>query len=255
MGNRSTDVELLMDECNDLFRKQSSWSEKALIDALVERQVHKWTRERAASAIHRALTDQEIDLVAGRGDRIIYYASDDSMYFHAAKGLTKSWGRTMGLRNVLAVPTAYVRKGRHEGVWLHPDLLVLADPRRRRSATAGREIHAVEVEASGGFDVRSIYQAYEQGRGADYKWVFAPVTMDPGVARDRIEVAAQELGVGWVEMAPLTAPSQWITRVKARRDSRVTADARAHLMEINGVPPEDQALWLDDPRVVGIGRF
>ena len=50
-------------------------------------------------------------------------------------------------------------------------------------------------------------------------------------------------------------PSQWTTRVKARRDSRVTADARAHLMEINGVPPEDQALWLDDRRVVGIGRF
>lgn len=255
MTNRSTDVELLMSECDEIYKGKSSWSEAALIAELVRRQVHKWTPERAASAIHRALEDQEIDLVAGRGDRIIYFGNDSSLYYHAARGMAKAWGRAMGLRYVLALQTAQARKGRHEGIWLHPDLLVLADPSRRRSATAGREVHAVEVESSGGFTIESIYQAYEQGRGADYQWVFAAKAMDPGPARDRIEVAAEEMGVGWVEISDLTAPSRWITRIQARRNPRATAESRAHLLTINGVPEEDQEFWLQERKAVGIGRL
>lgn len=255
MTNRPTDVELLMSECDELFNGKSSWSEAALIAELVRRQVHKWTPERAASAIDRALADQEVDLLAGHADRIIYFGNDSSLYYHAARGMAKAWGRAMGLRNVLAIRTAHTRKGRHEGNWLHPDLLVLADPRRRRSATAGREIHSVEVESSGGFTIGSIYQAFEQDRGADYRWVFAAKVMDPGAARDRIEVAAREMGVGWVEMSPLTAPSQWTTRTQARRNPQVTADSRAHLMTINGIPEEDQEFWLQERKAVGIGQL
>jgi hypothetical protein len=64
-----------------------------------------------------------------------------------------------------------------------------ADPAKRPSVHDQRRTHALEIEQRSGFDIRSIYQAYEHGRGANYTWVFAHAEKTGA----RSSVAAQEL--------------------------------------------------------------
>lgn len=62
--------------------------------------------------------------------------------------------------------------------------------------------------------MRSVYQVYETGRGADLSWV-----MYTGPSRTdhkdwpRIEAAATDLKVGIVHMPKPTAPAAWVTQV------------------------------------------
>ena len=91
-------------------------------------------------------------------------------------------------------------------------------PRRKKTAEADREIHAIEIEQPTGFDVRSVHQAYAQARGAKYAWRFVsrPHTMSD-VEWDRIVDVATDLGVGLVTFV---APHVWdgyAIRVPARR--------------------------------------
>ena len=90
------------------------------------------------------------------------------------------------------------------GTWTHPDLVVSADPRRRRSRSEPPRLHAIEVETAEGFDLKSVYQAHAQGRGANYCWVigaFAAGVTD--YEWDRALWTAKELGVGIVELRDL----------------------------------------------------
>lgn len=64
----------------------------------------------------------------------------------------------------------------------------------RLSGNDPKDLHALEVERESGFDIRSVYQAHEQARGAHFAWVFAHAVD----ADQRIRIAANDLGVGVV---------------------------------------------------------
>ena len=132
------------------------------------------------------------------------------IYADVARIITTYWGpRTMGLRNIDVIGTS--RSGKHGGgVWTHPDLVVAADPTRRKSQNEPRRLHAVEVETAAGFDLKSVYQAHAQGRDANYSWVFG--SKEPGVEKsdwDRVLWTAQQLGVGLVTFTKPHAFGTW----------------------------------------------
>lgn len=241
MPGRRTDIDLLIDDCTRIFPKRSDWgTEEAITQALIQDGTHRWDALRVSSALHRAMEDESVALVAGRGGHILYGGNDKSLLLPAANGILGSWGRSNGFRSPLIIKTSNAHGGRHGGVWQHPDLIVFA-PKGRKPAGDGYVLHAIEVEPAGGFDIRSVHQAYEQGRGADYCWVFSRGKQSEGPARQRIERAAKELGVGWVEMIKWTAPSTWVSSVPARsrtsskRDKASSAQDRFALLETNGL--------------------
>jgi hypothetical protein len=171
------------------------------------------TVEQAYATIERACADPNSNVTATRGGTVTYWGtevgSQVALYSAVARVLTAFLGpRQLGLRNV---ETRQPRSGRGagEGVWVRPDLVVFADPRRRPSVNDPRRTHAIEIEQRSGFDVRSIYQAYEQGRGANYTWVFA----NSEVRNERVARAALELGVGTVTF---TNPSVYGTYVMSQ---------------------------------------
>ena len=89
----------------------------------------------------------------------------------------------------------------------------------------------MEVEQRNGFDVRSVYQAHEQGRGANYSWVFAH--SDDSDAR--VATAAAELGVGVVVF---TNPGSYGTYKMTNKATFKPAgrDAREQFLARCGVP-------------------
>ena len=64
--------------------------------------------------------------------------------------------------------TSRAPSGSPSGIWQNPDLVVAV--RRREGSDPREHFHAIEVEQANGFDIRSVYQAHEQGRGADFAW-------------------------------------------------------------------------------------
>lgn len=255
MTQRSTDPELLVRLCREHF-KQADWGLESNIVGFLAKS-HGWTHRRVESALHRALEDESQPLLIGRGGHIVYYGDDRSLYLPVTRGILGSWSRSLGYRSIKVFNTSHCHFGKHNGVWQHPDLIFFADPRRRRSSTAPRETHAVEVEQRRGFNISSIYQAYEHGRGADYSWVFSVGLLQDGWARDRIMIVADELGVGWVEMRKPTAPSTWKIHVKAlrrdklsaRRKSATTPHDRDDFLHRNGL--KDEVHLLGDRNSVG----
>lgn len=263
MSDRRTVVDLLIDDCKRLFPGKSDWgTEASITEALCKDPTHQWNATRVSSALHRAMEDESIALVSGRGGHIIYGGSDGSLLLPAAKGILASWGRSNGWRFPLVIKTSNAHGGKNAGAWQHPDLIVFADPKRRSSTDAGRQLHAIEVEPAGGFDIKSIYQAFEQGRGADYCWVFSYGSQEDGTARRRIERAARELGVGWVEMIKWTAPSTWEIpvpaglRASSRRSQAPSEEDRLALLETNGLRQAAmQRHWFHDRTAIGTFGF
>ena len=86
------------------------------------------------------------------------------------------------------------------------------------------QFHAVEVERHAGFDIRSVYQAYEQGRGAHFSWVFFAGPMKPEDEWARIKVAAKDRGVGLVHTPRPSAPAGWKTLLRAKLATPKPAD-------------------------------
>jgi hypothetical protein len=73
---------------------------------------------------------------------------------------------------------------------------------------------------------RSVYQAYEQARGADFAWVFSsgnrPINHD---TLARINRAINELKIGWVHMPDPRRSTEWeIVRRADRRRHISSAD-------------------------------
>jgi len=225
---RRTDVAILVDLLRTVPRNQSS---RRRIAALVG-----WSEAKADRVVDRAISDPSAQVFVGRGGVIKYRGSesgaDVGLYADVARVIRSYWGeRYAGLRNISVLHTARSGK-RRAGVWTHPDLVIAADPRRRDSRHEERRLHAVEVETASGFDIRSIYQAHAQGRGADYSWVFG--SLDPGVSDDhwgRMLWTAEDLGIGLVLFEKPGSITTWDTVIPAQR-RRVTAAEREDFIQL-----------------------
>lgn len=203
-----------------------------LIDVLKEQPSHQasprrlaeltgWPLEKVERVVAASRNDPNIALEVGRGGTVQHRGTERGssvgVYRDVQRIITDYWGpRDLGLRNISVFDTSKAGT-RGAGVWAHPDLVIAADPRRRAYSEEPRRLHAVEVETEKGFDLRSIYQAHAQGRGADYSWVIG--NTDPGVERDdweRIEWAAEELGIGLVTYTKAGSYTTWETHLEAQ---------------------------------------
>jgi ferredoxin-NADP reductase len=106
-------------------------------------------------------------------------------------------------------------------------------PPRRQQRTDPPDLHSIEVEIYTGFDIRSVYQAHAQGRGSTYSWVFFASSQQTSPHYDRIEWAAEQLGIGLVQFQRSGASGTYKTRLKATKRSS-TPDERLIFCENTG---------------------
>ena len=143
------------------------------------------------------------------GKKLVYWGaenySEPALYSAVQATFTASWGpKYLGLKTAKGQEiVCHGQPAKGGGDWMNPDLVVFAHPRRKVSADAPREIHCLEIEQQNGFGVQSVYQAYEQARGAEYAWVFAHSDGIP----ERVRTVAKELGVGVVTFSNPNAAS------------------------------------------------
>lgn len=182
------------------------------------------------------------------GKKLIYWGAENysqpALYAAVKKTFTEKWGpRELGLktgRGQEIVCTGQPPRG--GGDWMNPDLVVFAHPRRKISSDAPREIHCFEIEQQNGFGVQSVYQAYEQARGAEYAWVFAHAVGIP----DRVRLVAKELGVGVVTFSNPNAASLYdrpnrkdlAHRAILAQRRNVKADARHDFLKRTSLLPD-----------------
>jgi hypothetical protein len=156
------------------------------------------TVDQAYATIERACADPDCNLTNCVGGTVTYWGTEIgsrvAIYSAVERIITTFWGpRQLGLRRIHPVQP-HAGRGTGEGPWTRPDLMLFADPKKRHSVRDPRQTHAVEIEQRNGFDVRSVHQAYEQGRGANYTWVFAHTD----VLDERVTRPTAEFGVGLV---------------------------------------------------------
>lgn len=191
-----------------------------------------WSRERIGSVLLQALSNPDRHLHVGTAQSIVFSGSDAAIYDLLRDGIRRTWAAHVGLREAEPQNVSRYRfaASKAAGAWQHPDVLMHAYPRRRDSGETSKRTHAVEVEWEGGFGVPSVYQALEQGRGADYSWVFGLAAPSFKSAHlERITRAATEHGIGVVLMPNVSRPFEWRTvLMPARR--RPTDVERLDLM-------------------------
>lgn len=224
---RRTDMQLLIDTLNEHPGQQAS--PRRLAELL------GWELEKVKRVAEKGDASPFVPLFIGKGGVIKHRGSEGGpvagIYSDVARIIRDHWGpKELGLRNIDTIMTS--RGGtRSEGVWSHPDMVVAADPARRESQQEPRRLHAIEVETAAGFDLRSIYQAHAQGRGANYSWVFGNTT--PGVERadwDRVLWTAEELGIGLVAFEKPHAYGTYRVHLVAEH-RRPTADEREAFLQ------------------------
>jgi len=194
-----------------------------------------WTAEKVSRVMDRAEMEGA-NLHRARGGAIKYRGSErgasNGLYRDIIKVATRYWApRTLKLRNISVFDTSKAGQ-RSAGVWSHPDLVMAADPRRRDSRHEERRLHAIEVETARGFDLKSIYQAHAQGRGATYSWVIGQ--HDPYEGDDhwgRVKWTAKELGVGLVTFEKPHVFSTWTSWNEPER-AKVTPAERERFLTI-----------------------
>ena len=231
---RRTDVHLMIDALKDLG---GTWgTEQKCVEALI---ALGWTDDRAARTVRRAI-DGDAPLERGKGGTLKFSGTDLAIYDEVVRKLVSHWGPSRGLRNCWASDCHHPAGLKDAGVWAYPDVVLLADPKRRASATDPLEIHAIEVERNRGFDIRSVYQAYEQGRGANYSWVFFVGTPDKSrLSWLRIARAAKDRGVGLVSMGKPHAVTTWVEHVPAiRRNVDPARGDRQQILLATGITAE-----------------
>jgi hypothetical protein len=228
MAKKKTDPERLIEVLVGQDNNRASVSRLVTLTGWVEAKVRR--------VVERASDEFDLPLGAGPGGVIQYWGgenmSSNGIYSGVARVIENYWGpRDFKLRAISVIETA--KSGtKGAGVWTHPDLVIAADPARRDSQDEPRRLHAVEVEAKSGFDLRSVYQAHAQGRGADYTWVFGDKS--PGVDdKDwkRIVWTAKELGVGLVTFTKPGAYGAWTHHLDAER-KYPTAGEREDFIEL-----------------------
>ena len=194
-------------------------------DACVRALSPKWmTADRAERTIDRAIADSATTRINPKhGRKLVYYGNENrsgpALYKAVGHVFSKHWGPDhLGLKVGAGADEIVVKTltARSKGDWTMPDLVVFAHPRRKKTATSLREIHCFEIEQRGGFKIQSVYQAYEQARGADYAWVFAHVSeLD-----QRVKAAAEEVGVGVVIF---DNPNSGVTYSHPKTKSKIAA--------------------------------
>ena len=228
MASRRSYAEILIDHLKTQPSNQASLRRLSELSG--------WPIEKVQKVVAVANADPSVALSIGPGGTIQHRGtergSSNGLYADVARVILNYWGpRQIGLRNISAVDTS--RAGtRGKGVWLHPDLVLAADPRKRDSREEPRRLHAIEVETNLGFDLRSVYQAHAQGRGADYTWVFG--SREPGVESpewQRIVWTARELRVGLVTFNKPGAYGTWTHHIDAERRYPTSAE-RAEFLDV-----------------------
>lgn len=199
-----------------------------------------WTEEKVKATAKKfdADPDSPICLVRGgvqsfateKGDRPGLYREIKRTLEKKGGSLEQFGHKLHGFHTARPLPKA-------QGKWLNPDLLFRRDLRANAAKT--ENIHSLEIEPANGFSVASVYQAYEQGRGADFAWVFyvglkRAHKVANGVfeanaddlAMRRIVLAARDVGVGIVHADIPTAVTSWsvIVRAKERHPSHAERD-------------------------------
>jgi len=223
---RRTDLQLLVDALKGQPGEQAS--PRRLGERL------GWDADKVRRVAAKANADPMTPLFIGKGGVIKHRGSERGasvgIYADVAHVIETSWGPgEMRLRDINTVVTA--RSGRRNGgVWTHPDLVIAADPPRRKSQDEPHRLHSIEIETADGFDLRSVYQAHAQGRGANYSWVFG--SKAPGVEKadwDRILWTVDELGIGLVTFTKPHVYSTWITHRQADFKEPTREERRAFL--------------------------
>jgi hypothetical protein len=184
----------------------------------------EWTSEKFHRVLARAELEPRNCIARGRGGVIEYTGSEVGgvplLYRHVFRILGGYWSREQKLRNVEVFATAHGgRRGASD--WMHPDAVLQADPARRSSRDALPYLHSFEIERPGGFKIESIFQAFVQGRGADYSWViYNESDIKTPEYLDRVHWAAASVDVGLISYVK---PGSWTTwksvRDPKRRDS------------------------------------
>ena len=180
-----------------------------------------WDREKVRTVVDRGCADDSMPIYRGPGGVVKFRGAESrgasvGIYADVERVIRNYWGkRDQGWRIHDVKVTA--RGGRRgSGTWVHPDLTVICDPRRKRHRDDPPMLVSIEVESDGGFDIKSIYQAHSQGRGAEYSWVLYQSQPDMNDAEsDRILWAARTLGIGLVEFDRAGAYGTWRLRHEA----------------------------------------
>lgn len=222
---RRTDIEILRDHLKVIPHQRATRA--ALGRALC------WDQDKLTRVVQRALEDRRNHIQLGRGGNVKYLGSElgsangVGLYSDVGGVIKRYWAeRQLNAREPELFHTS--KSGRRgSGDWTHPDLVFAAYPRRRASRTDPKFLHAVEIETTSGFNIKSIYQAHAQARGADFAWVFTfSDAIDEGDRYDRISWAAQQLGVGLVQFDSPAAYTTyqvlfWADRIDSTPEDRL----------------------------------
>ncbi len=242
MAKRRTEIEIL--QCN---LKQRS-PQCATLKELVADISLGWSAEKIARVIDRAVVTEGSAIHRGRGGNVEFTGTErgnSRLYEHAMYMLRTHWAKKRNLKgDIIVYRTA--RGGKRSGNdWMHPDLVLQGRPPRRRSVTDEPDFHSFEVERPGAFKIESIFQAYVQGRGADFSWVICYAPDLAGSRLDRALWAANSVGVGLITYV---VPSRWQTwnpTHEAQRRQRNTTERAAfelHAFGIGGPPGAGQSV-------------
>jgi hypothetical protein len=207
---RRTRVEIICDELVTVDGNRMH--EAALADMLEEKR--SWPIEETRAAIQRGVSDPTVGLNRTRGWIIVYSGTERvsgggsvGLYDDVARVLVENWAKERRYLAATVEVTAYSGR-RGTGAWGHPDLTLKCNPNDRTRSLETEMLVAFEVETATGFDVRSAYQAYEQGRGTDYSYVVLPKHRMDSPEWARADAVARELGVGLISYGK---PGLWST--------------------------------------------
>ena len=229
--NRRTDVELVIEACKG---RGGTWGREEAVVAHMQ-QAKGWHVARTKSAILKAVNGPA-PVYFGRGETLKFSGTDAAIYEDVRLRVQSSWADSRGFRNPLARNISSRHSARGLGDWMYPDLVLLADPKRRDTEMDPLEIHTLEVERAKGFTIQSVYQAYEQGRGANYAWVFFLGSKDElSESWRRILRAATELKVGLVAMRRVDLVGTWVVKLPAERRRKPVEGDRTLLLLATGV--------------------
>lgn len=207
---RRTRVEIICDELVTVDGNRMH--EAALAKMLVERRM--WPLEDTYAAIQRGVSDPTVGLNRMQGWIIVYSGTERvtgggsvGLYDDVARVLVENWAKERRYRDATVEVTASSGR-RGTGAWTHPDLTLKCNPNDKTRSLETEMLVAFEVETATGFDVRSVYQAYEQGRGTDYSYVVLPEHRMAAPEWARADAVARELGVGLISYRK---PGLWST--------------------------------------------
>lgn len=178
--------------------------------------------------------DSPVFLVRGGVQYVgVENCADPGLYRQVESGIMRRWARERSIARPEVL--ASFASSAKNGDWTRPDLVIHS--RTTLNGQPADVYHALEVEQRDGFSVKSVYQAYEQSRGAHFAWVFFTGALPEAWPWQRIVVVAKELGVGLVHMPRPSRSSEWGTVASARRFHPSPADVNSFLASALGSYP------------------